>query len=714
MNRVLYLTGCLVFASSVSAEQWSVFDPIPRQPVPEVASKAWSAPIDAFVYSRMTEAGLTPAVEVDRRTWLRRVSYDLIGLPTSPDELQLFIRDQRSDAEAMRAVVDRLLASPRYGERWGRHWLDVVRYADSDGFAIDEERLTLWRYRDYVIRVFNEDRAFDQFIREQIAGDEIDSGVRGKIAISFYRLGPWEADNMTKERRRQDYLNDITSNVGSAFLGLTVGCARCHDHKFDPIQQSDFYQLQAFFTPMQHALITADFLPGEMNDEAKSRRDEIVRRRMTKQAELKDLRTALRRRIAKSRCVTADKISDEELQQVIDGNREPITKEESGRLAQLKKELENRKPEQRFENRVVAIRNPKDDETPTATFVLQNGDVFAPGQKVSPGFLSSVSGVAQDLVERASNSDQSSQGRRKLLAQWLTHPKNPITSRVLANRIWQYHFGAGIVATPNDFGANGSGPSHPKLLDYLARMLLDHNWKLKSIHRELVMSRTYRTSSRHAKAEQYAEIDPENRLLWRSNLRRLESETIRDAVLAVGGRLRFETGGPGFFETLPKGMKRSFPFFTWEPSSEEQRRRRSVYMFQRRNLVHPMMEAFDGADMNHSCERRGASVTAPQALTLFNSRFAHENSMYLAQRVQAFGSEIELRIKRLFGLALSRYPSEAELSKCLAFLRQKQESYSDRVAEKDSRAETETDTELFALRDLALAIINTNEFIYLD
>ena len=683
-------------------EQWSVFDPIGKVAPPSVESDEWSAAIDAFIYARLKKAGLTPAPAVDRRVWIRRAAYDLTGLPPSPEEVEAFLTDARPDGVAMGEVVDRLLASSRYAERWARHWLDVVRYADSDGFAIDEERLWLWRYRDYVIRVLNEDRPFDQFIREQIAGDELDAGDGGKVAVSFYRLGPYEADNMTRQRRRQDYLNEVTSAVGSSFLGLTLECARCHDHKFDPIPQSDYYRLQAFFAPLERTALTVGYLPGEMTPGIRERHDQAVRLRVGK---INKLRAVLRKKIADAKDVGVDQISDGELDQAVKAKKAPVTNEDAAKLKALMTAPEHLKPEQRFEARVTGVRNPgKDGKTPE-TFVLKNGDVFNPGEKVAPGFLSSALVGSEGRANRAEASAATPGGRRKILAEWLTSPDNPITPRVLVNRIWHHHFGTGIVATPNNLGRKGAGPSHPRLLDYLARRLMAGEWRLKPIHRELLLSRAYRTSTRHPEAERCRRTDPENRLLWRSAYRRLESETIRDAVLAVSGRLSFETGGPGFYEALPDGMGRTFPFFTWDPSSEEQRCRRSIYMFQRRNLVHPMMEAFDGADLNVSCEQRRVSVTAPQALSLLNSRFTHENSLYLAKRLRAEGADDAQHVGRLFWLALSRAPSQAEAEACVSFLRRTRKAYA---------VEAKGDHALSALRDLSLAIINMNEFLYLD
>ena len=639
------------------------------------------------------------------------MTFDLIGLPPTPAEVQLLINDPRSDIEAMEDVTDRLLASPRYGERWARHWLDVVRYAESDGFAIDSERLSLWRYRDYVIRTFNEDRPFDQFFREQIAGDELEAGDAGKIAISFYRLGPWEADNMVAEHRRQDYLNDVTSNVGSVFFGLTVGCARCHDHKFDPISQVDFYRLQAFFTPIQHTFLSAAFLPGEMNPDIQKRRDQTIAFRLD---QIKELRETIREKIATAKGVAVDQIADEELNESIEARKEPVTVEEADKLKALQTESEHLHPEQRFEPRVVAIRNPNAEEKTPETFVLKNGDPFDPGDKVTPGFLSSAPTWSLELHSFAKASAETSGNRRKILADWLTSPQNPITPRVLVNRLWNYHFGTGIVATPNDFGVNGSGPSHPLLLDYLVARLQEEGWRLKPLHREMVLSRAYRASTEHHASQRCAQIDPSNRLLWRSTYRRLESETIRDTVLYVSGQLRFEKGGPGFFSSLPAGMASSHPFFKWTPSSKDQQRRRSIYMFQRRNLVVPMMETFDGADLSQSCERRSTSVTAPQALSLFNGQFVYDNSLHLANRIRENSDEDTNQIEKLFWLALSRDPTAIEVDMCLDFLQRKRKSYANQTAQQKEEDQQSTENDMTALRDLGLAILNTNEFIYLD
>lgn len=718
MKQVFVTCLLLLQTQLTAASEWSVFSPIGDPQPPQVDDPEWSQPLDRFVMARLREAGLTAATATDRRVWIRRATFDLTGLPPTADEVQDLLADQRGDLEAMSDVVDRLLASPRYGEHWGRHWLDIVRYADSDGFAIDSERPQLWRYRDYVIRTLNEDRPFDQFIRENIAGDELDEAApAGKIAISYYRLGPWEADNMTPEHKRQDYLNDITSNMGSAFLGLTIGCARCHDHKYDPISQVDFYGLQAFFAPIKQALLPADFLPNELSPSLQKRQEFAIRKHQENLKEFEQFRELLRQKFADAMQMPNDLIDNAKLEEAIKEHKDPLTADDATRLETLKSAAGNRIDEQRLEPKAFAVANPECTEKLPVTHVLNNGDVFDPGDPVKPGFLASTPRWSEVLIERAAASNELAGGRRTLLAEWLTSPHNPIPSRVLANRIWHYHFGTGIVATPNDFGANGSGPSHPELLDYLARKLLATGWNLKPIHREIVLSRTYCSSSQHPAPRLATERDPENRLLWRASLRRLDAETIRDCLLSTSDRLSSETGGPGFYESLPAEMERKYEFFTWDDSAEDQRVRRSVYMFLRRNLVHPLMETFDGPDLNQSCESRRTSVGAPQALTLLNSRLTHECCRYLAQRVREHSADDRHRIEYLYWQTLSRPVTNEELEECVQFLQRKRESYRDsneHNIEGKEKQEMHTDAEGSAIRDLCLAIMNTNEFIYLD
>ena len=677
------------------------FKPIASPAVPETKQTGRVlTPIDAFVLAKQDAQGIEPAPLASRHAFLRRVTFDVTGLPPTPEEMEVFLTD--NSPQAYERVVDRLLDSPRYGERWARHWLDVARFAETDGFAIDEERPTLWRYRDYVVRVFNEDRPFDRFICEQLAGDEMDAGSEGIVATGFYRLGPWEADNMVAENKRQDYLNEITDAVGSVFLGLTVGCARCHDHKYDPVSTEDYYSLQAFLAPLKRAEPAAKFIEAEKRGEFHSQYAKAEEEMLRRQRALSKFRTAFRPRVSSLLKKPAAEVDDKQFDDAF-GKDPSFTKDEINQFNKLKMTVGEFKGPARFKAVAYAVANPSDEEPVPETRVLKGGSLTSPLQRVTPAFLSAVPAWSAECFEEQPKLKSAASGRRQVLAQWIASPKNPLTARVLVNRIWQYHFGVGIVATANDFGVNGSGPSHPELLDYLATRLIENGWRLKPLHRMLLLSRTYQTSSRHPQPEAGARMDADNRLLWRAHFRRLEGEVLRDSMLAVSGRLRLDSGGPGFFEELPSEMGRDFDMFKWDPSEEDQRRRRSLYQFQRRNLIVPMMESFDGADMSASCPRRGASVTTPQVFTLFNSNFAHETSRHFARRVQREAGPVPRRqVEWVFSFAFGRKPTPSELDAGARFL------------EKQSGAETADSEPSHALADFCLVAMNTNEFLYLE
>ena len=677
------------------------FKPLANSAVPEAKQAALLlTPVDAFILAKLDAQGIEPAPLASRHAFLRRATFDVTGLPPTPEEMEAFLTD--TSPQAYEKVVDRLLASPRYGERWARHWLDVVRYADTDGFAIDEERPTLWRYRDYVVRVFNEDRPFDRFICEQLAGDELEAGSEGIVATGFYRLGPWEADNMVAENKRQDYLNEITDAVGSAFLGITVGCARCHDHKYDPVSIVDYYSLQAFLAPLKRAEPAVKFLEVEKRGEFDSQHAKAEEEMIRRQRALSKFRTTLRPRVASILKKAVADLNDKQFDEVF-GKDPSFTKDEIKEFNQLKMAVGEFKGPARFKAVACAVANPTGDEPIPETHVLKGGSVTSPLQSVTPAFLSAVPAWSAECFEEQPKLKSAATGRRKVLAQWIASPKNPLTARVLVNRLWQYHFGVGIVSTANDFGVNGSGVSHPELLDYLATSLIENGWRLKPLHRLLLLSRTYQLSSRHPQHEACAKTDPDNRLLWRAHFRRLEGEVLRDSMLAVSGRLLLVPGGPGFFEELPPEMGRDFDMFKWDPSEEDQRRRRSLYQFQRRNLVVPMMESFDAADMSSSCPRRGASVTTPQVFTLFNSNFAYETSRHFARRVQREAGPVPRRqVEWVFSFAFGRKPTTAELDAGARFL------------EKQSGAETADSEPSKGLADFCLVALNANEFLYLE
>ena len=674
----------------------------PAPPPVEESVRAWT-PIDAFILSRQEEVGIDPAPLISRRAFLRRATFGLTGLPPSPEESDDFESD--NSLQAYEKVVDRLLSSPQYGERWARHWLDVVRYADTDGFAMDEERPTLWRYRDYVVRVLNEDRPFDRFIREQLAGDELDVGSEGVVATGFYRLGPWEEDNMVPENKRQDYLNEVTDTIGSAFLGLTVGCARCHDHKYDPISAADYYGLQAFVAPLKRGQPPADLIPLETGGEFYSLKMQAEAELKKRKDALNSFRDAVRPMVLASIKKAPDQITEDEFDDgyraLVNAPMSKISKEDAKQFEALKLAFREYKGAESFAPVACAVTNPIPSEAIPATHVLKGGNVTSPAQKVAPGFLSRVQPWSAEYFTNLAKAESTAFGRRSLLAQWIASPNNPLTARVLANRVWQHHFGVGLVATPNDFGKNGSRPSHPELLDYLASRLVEGGWRLKPIHRLLMLSRTYQLSTQHPQSQALSKLDPDNRLLWRANFRRLEGEAVRDAILAVSGRLRLVPGGPGFYEELPAEMGREFPFFKWDASEADQRARRSLYIFQRRNMVVPILESFDAADMSGSCARRDASVTTPQVFTLFNSKFAHETSRYFARTVLLeAGLSPRLQVESVFRRALGRPPTVSEWDTGTRFLETRAPSTAPNSEPSD------------ALADLCLVVMNTNEFLY--
>ncbi|MBX6311676.1 MAG: DUF1553 domain-containing protein [Isosphaeraceae bacterium] len=694
-------------------QHWA-FVPPQRPAVPKVRESGWVRnPIDAFILARLEASGLGHAPEADRATLLRRLSFDLMGLPPTPEEIDAFEHDPAP--EAYEKVVDRLLASPRYGERWAQHWLDLARYADTDGFEFDQVRPDAWRYRDWVVEALNRDLPYDAFVRLQLAGDEIEpDNPAAFIATGFNRCYPDMVDLNDQGLRRQNALNDITETTGLVFLGLTIGCARCHDHKFDPIRQSDFYKLQAFFTP-------ARFRDDYPIASAAARAD-YERRQAAWEGEVAALQAALIRLEAPARARLApglpEKITDEVVAayQKDEARRTPrevrLVYEALARDKRLKsKDLaaaldpDQARERERLLARLEAVQKAAPPPLPRArgldetgpeappTYLLRRGEYTAKGPEVPPAFPAVLTKDEAETTPPIAPTARST-GRRSALAAWLVRSDHPLTARVMVNRLWQHHFGRGIVASPSDFGIMGEEPSHPELLDWLALEFVARGWSLKAVHRLIVTSASYRQSTRlEAKAK---EIDPENTLLWRQNRRRLEGEAIRDALLAVSGRLSPLMGGPGVFPELPAELtKLSSKGAVWPVSPRaEDRHRRSLYVFVRRNLRYPLFEVFDRPDTNASCPRRAVSTVSPQALSLLNGRLAHESAHALAARVACeVGPDQEARIDRAYRLCLGRPPDAEER----------------RLAREFLAAGAETSWE-----DFCLALLNTNEFVYID
>jgi hypothetical protein len=649
----LLLLSALVLPPSARADppHWS-FRPRSRPAVPhftDPAARAWvRTSIDAFVLARLRASGLRPAPEADRATLIRRLSFDLTGLPPTPAEIDAFVRDPAPDA--YERLVERLLASPHYGERWAQHWLDVVRFAESDGFEYDRYRPGMWRYRDYVIASFQEDKPFDRFVTEQLAGDEIDPPNQVmQVAAGFHRLGPVRrnAGNQDVASSRNEELTEMTDAVGMVFLGLTVGCARCHDHKFDDFSQADYYRLQAF--------LAATYEHNELLADAATRADWQARtERLT--AEIKRLKLAVNR---------ADGEAKRRLQEKL------------------------RAAERGLPPPLPAICTVRDvPEKRTAIHVLKRGLPERKGKRVGPAFPS-----ALVSTRAAEASPEATKSPRTALARWLTDPDNPLTARVFVNRVWQYHFGRGLVETANDFGVNGARPSHPELLDHLANEFVRHGMRLKPLHRLIVLSGTYRQASRSPEAKAGRAKDPDNRLLWQFPRRRLSAEELRDAMLAAAGRLNLKAGGESVMVPVEKDLiNQLYDPTQWKVTADEREHdRRSIYLVAKRNLRLPFGQAFDQPDLQTSCPRRETSTHALQALEMLNGRTANRLAEAFAERLRReAGSDHARQVDLAYRLTAGRAPTPAERVRALEFL------------------------ETQPLREFALAMFNVNACLYVN
>jgi hypothetical protein len=685
---------------------WAWQPPVRHAP-PAVTDRAWlENPIDAFILAKLEAAGLRPAARASREHLLRRVTFDLIGLPPTPGELNAFTND--SAPGAWGRVVERLLASALYGERWGRHWLDLARFAESNGFEFDEVRPNAWRYRDYVIGSFNADKPYDRFIREQLAGDELyPDDLAARVATGFNLLGADMTDASDQAQRRHNTLVDMTDTAGLVFLGLTVGCARCHDHKFEPISQRDYYRLFAFFTPavFRTDLPVADpkqraaFARAmkEYTARAKPLTEAIARlealyRRQIRAAQLARLSDGARaahatpppRRTPAQQALVAKtaRLLAVPPGRVL-GAMSPADRTRRQLLADRLKRLDPRKPPP-----LPAAMGVQDRPgPPPKAFLLERGERGSPAEEVQPGFPAILLEGNRPVAARFTPPSSRTTGRRAALARWIAHPENPLTARVMVNRIWQHHFGRGLVPTPGDFGLRGDPPTHPELLDWLAREFIASGWSVKHMHRLIVQSATYRQSSRPGPGA--LRRDHGNRLFSRMNRVRLEGEIIRDSLLAVAGRLSQKMGGPGVFPPVPHETLRGSAGWKASPDPRDHVRR-SVYVFARRNLRFPFLEAFDLPDSNFSCPKRERSTTAPQALALLNSADVIAAAQALAARVAAQATTDEGRIVWAYRLALARRPSATEHAWSRTFLKET------------------------SLTDLCRALFNLNEFVYID
>ncbi len=830
--------------SEKDRSHWA-FVPLTVPAKPKVANASEQIhPIDAYILERLTTKGLHANPEASRRELIRRATYDLTGLPPSPKEVEAFLVDQTPDA--YERLIDRLLDSPQYGEKWARHWLDLVRFAETNSYERDNPKPNAWRYRDYVIRAFNDDKPFDRFIREQLAGDELpDRDNDAWIATGYYRLGIWDDEPSDRDQARYDALDDILATTGQVFLGLTIDCARCHDHKLDPIPQKDYYKLLAFFQNINH------FRNGGPTDEvlldtgpnSQASYETAVRERDRKrieiQADLSEIENEFReqRRIEKTRQPDIEELhyrfyrdtwnqlpdfdalkpedtgvlpkglfdlsprtrddafgfvfegtlivpkdgeytfsldSDDGSRLTVGGNvvafydgihgvgqpkvgkiqlaqgRVPIRLDyfqctaglglvvswsgpefSSRRLSGQDKPVEKREASlaevilhegatilsadrfERYRKLRRELQRLLDHEVPAEkalcitehgpnapdTFVMLRGNPHVPGEKVTPGFLE-VLGDQAPVIPTPDPSAKTS-GRRRALADWIASPSNPLTARVIANRVWQHHFGRGIVRSPNNFGLQGDKPTHPELLDWLASELIRGGWKLKALHRTIMTSNAYKMSS-HGNPEALAK-DPANDLFWRFDMRRLNAEEIRDSVLAVTGTLNLKKYGPGVYVDIPAEVMagQSIPGKGWGKSPPAEQARRSIYIHVKRSLVTPILDAFDLAETDRSTPVRFSTTQPTQALGMLNGAFLNEQAGILAERLRReAGDDVTKQVELALKLVTTRQPSASEIQRGVDLLQ-------------SFRTQDGASAEA-ALKSFCLVALNLNEFVYLD
>jgi len=717
---------------------WSL-QPVRATAPPAVKQRRWiKTPIDAFILAELETKGIPPATPADRGTLIRRATLDLTGLPPTPTEVAAFLADKSPNA--FDKVIDRLLASPQYGERWARHWLDLARYAESEGFKADETRPTVWRYRDYVIKSFNADKPYDRFVQEQLAGDELwPNDFDARVATAFNRHYPDESNARNLHQRRQEILNDITDTAGSVFLGLTVGCARCHDHKYDPILQADYYRLQAFFANVRAAddilLIPPDEAErhrarmADWETQTRDVRDRIAALEAPKRKEIvQDLIDKYPESIQASISKAPGERTPIEWQMFykakpyIDPNSYAYVATSRTVGGQLKGETKKQWEAMQAELKTFSHLYPGDLPTATAivdanrlapaTHILYGGVYDQPVDEVQPGFLTMLDpGPAKIEPPVAVEST----GRRTALARWLTRPDHPLTARVMANRIWHYHFGRGLAATPSNLGMSGERPTHPALLDWLANGFVRGGWSMKAMHRLIMRSSVYQQASTF-RAE-IAKIDPENRLWWRFPRQRLEGEVIRDTALAVAGVLNPALGGPSVFPEVPPGMESRGG---WNVSDRpEDRYRRSVYVFVRRNTRYPLFESFDMPDTHESCARRDVTTSPLQALMLLNSTMTIDWARAFAGRVMAqAGGDPARQIRTAYQLAYARRPRPSEMSAALQFfdrheaILEKRAALGGKLSVPDNRPARVNELTAATLVDFCHMLLNSNEFVY--
>ena len=739
---------------------WS-FQPIQNPPIPRTRPKDRArTPVDAFLLVPLGKQKLGFSPDAEKLTLLRRACFDLTGLPPTPEEVDDFLRDDVP--EAYDRLLDRLLESPHYGERWGRHWLDIAGYADSDGYSdADPPRAYAYKYRDYVTRSFNTDKPFDQFIIEQLAGDELARVTHGNpgaalaspherdllIATGFLRTG---ADGtatpaVDQDAVRNQVVADTIKIVSTSLLGLSIGCAQCHDHRYDPIPQADYYRLRAVIepaydwknwrTPDQRLISLYTEADRKKAAEVEAEAKKLAEEKEAKQKQyiadalakhLEKFEAGIREQLRGAYDTPPDKRTAEQKKLLADN---PSVNINAGVLYQYnQKAADDLKA---MDARIAEVRRgrpPEDfisalleaDKVPV-TYLFHRGDPKQPKDAIAPGVLSVLSLHGKPMELPAKNPELSSSGRRLALARWLTSSTNPLVARVLVNRVWQHHFGRGIVGTPSDFGVMGERPSHPELLDWLATDFMQHGWRVKRLHKLIMTSTAYRQSSRRGRDAE--ERDPGNRLYYRRSVHRLDAEVIRDAILSVSGVLNRELFGPPIpvrpdvHGQIVVGIDKTegdnkMPV---EVPLKGQEFRRSAYIQARRSRPLAMLHAFDAPVMEVNCERRQTSTVATQSLMLMNSQFILDQASRFARRLQReAGTDRAAQITRAWRLAFSRPPSDSEVADALDFLSRQEAHLKPGAEVKDEKAKPKASPELQALTNLCQALLGANEFLYVD
>ena len=826
--------------SKTASDYWA-YRPLNHPQVPSVQASDWvSNPIDAFILAKLEAHGLTPAAPANKLTLIRRVYYDLTGLPPSPEAVEAFLNN--TSADAYEKLINKLLKSPRYGEKWGRHWLDLVRYAETNGYENDSDKPYVWRYRDYVINAFNKDKPYDEFIKEQLAGDELRPvTTETVIATGYHKLGVWDDGPADRKLARYDYLDDIVSTTGQVMLGMTVGCARCHDHKIDPISTRDYYSLLAFFhditpnnrgpladigTPEQQAV--RDKLLAEKRLAEEKFQDELYPIQETIKIELAKIHTeaiandipvspmreltyrsyretfeqfpndfdlleptsegrlfsnlfslapASRKkdiglvfegtlqvpeettytfhinlrgacRLILNGYQAAELIGARDVEVTltcgdvpirleyfnkdvdkpqlevswsgVDFEKQPLStnaavnfnellkthaeliemNESLKALIDQQKELKKQRDQRRrqrvpYEYQALAV----SEREQTPTHILRRGNPHLVGREIKPAFPEILNPPAVQMLSVPE--DAKSSGKRRVFAEWMASAENPLTARVMVNRIWQHHFGRGIVRSTNDFGRLGTPPTHPELLDWLASEFIASGWRLKAMHKLIMTSNAYRMSAQSN--PRCMQQDANNDLFWRFDMRRLTAEEIRDTVLWITGKLNLKMGGPSVFPELPKEVlaTSSRPRSVWGQSPPEEANRRSVYVKVKRSLLVPILNQFDQADTDSTCPVRFSTTVPTQSLTMLNGKFINDQAIAFANRMRWEGGvTVEDRVRFGLRLVLCREPEPTEIQQALTFMQelQQHEGVSSEVA----------------LNRFALLALNLNEFIFLD